>query len=235
MEYEISFWFLRRVAIAKMSFTRLPEKGLYAATLQGETVGLAGWLSRYRIDSYRAVMEEVEGGRRLRSISFEEFVKVGSKTRRNIHHFDHEKRMWVHETSRRNGTMRRFEHRIPDGKRYDDFVTASYNFRYQVYGPVERGKKFTVPTFPRKGANSYEIRLASEDEEEARKNLENPGADSAFFITLVLDPEVVYSKDGIIEGWLSNDLYPLTGTIKDAILFGDVTGRLVKRTVNTKG
>jgi hypothetical protein len=234
LEYEVSFWFLKRVATAKMRFARLPEKGHFVATLQGETVGLVGWLTSYRVDSYRAVMEEVDGGARLRSISLEEYVKIGAKVRQNIHHFDHAKRTWVHETSRKNGTMRRYEHAIPEGKSYDDFVTASYNFRYQVYGRIERGKRFVVPTFPRKGASSYEIKMAPKDEEETRRKAENPGKDGVFFITLTLDPDVVNSKEGVIEGWLSNDLYPVAGTIKDAILFGDVKGRLLKRTIADK-
>jgi hypothetical protein len=39
----------------------------------------------------------------------------------------------------------------------------------------------------------------------------------------------------VIEGWLSKDLYPVEGTIKDVILFGDVQGSLVKRTIVEKG
>jgi len=230
LEYDVDFWFLKRVATAKMRFTRLPERGRFAATLQGETVGLVGWLSRYRVDSYRAVMEEVGNGGRLRSLYFEEYVKIGSKIRKNIHHFDHEKRIWVHETSHRDGTMTRYEHPIPKGKSYDDFVTANYNFRYQAYGVVERGKRFIVPTFPRKGPSSYEIKIAPKGEEDARRKRERPGEGSSFFITLTLDPEVVNSKEGVIEGWLSEGLYPVSGTIKDAILFGDVKGRLIKRT-----
>lgn len=127
--------------------------------------------------------------------------------------------------------MRRREHPIPEGERYDDFVTASYNFRYLVYGPVERGKKFVVPTFPRKGATSYEIRVATREEEEARRRADLVGRDAAYYISLTLDPEVVASKEGLIEGWLAEGLYPVRGTIKDAILFGDVKGRLVRRTI----
>jgi len=33
---------------------------------------------------------------------------------------------------------------------YDDFITASYNFRYGVYGKVERDRKYVVSTFPKK-------------------------------------------------------------------------------------
>jgi hypothetical protein len=218
-----------------MRFARLPEKGRYVATLEGETVGLVGWLTGYRVDRYRAVMEEVNGGGRLRSLSFDEYVKIGSKVRKNIHRFDHEKRTWVYETSRRDGRMRRHEYPIPEGRDYNDFVTASYNFRYRVYGQVERGKRFVIPTFPRKGPNSYEISIATKKEEDNRRQIDAVEDDAAYFITLVLDPEVVNSKEGVIEGWLSKDLYPLRGTIKEAILFGDVKGRLVKRTVSDEG
>jgi hypothetical protein len=47
-----------------------------------------------------------------------------------------------------------------------------------------------------------------------------------------LDPEVTHSKEGLIEGWLSKELCPTEGTIKDVVLFGDVKGTLIK---NTRG
>jgi len=90
--YEISFMFLKKVAKVKMLFKRTEQKGRYISILQGETVGIIGWLSKYRSDTYRAVMEEVEGGKRLRSISFEENVKIGKKSRIYFHEFDYQKR-----------------------------------------------------------------------------------------------------------------------------------------------
>jgi len=50
-----------------------------------------------------------------------------------------------------------------------------------------------------------------------------------YYVKLFLDPEVTHSKEGLIEGWLSKDLYPIEGTIRDVVLFGDVTGRLVNK------
>ena len=47
---------------------------------------------------------------------------------------------------------------------------------------------------------------------------------------LSLDPEITHSKEGLVEGWLTKDLYPLEGAVKDVMLFGDITGRLIKRT-----
>jgi hypothetical protein len=113
---------------------------------------------------------------------------------------------------------------------YDDFLTASYNFRYGVYGEIDRGRKYTVPTFPKKGPSNYEVGVASKEEEEKKRKSEKFKDGKEYFVKLFLDPEVTHSKEGIIEGWLSKELYPMEGTIKDVILFGDVRGTLIKNT-----
>jgi len=228
--YEISFLFLKKVAVAKMSFKPSEQKGRYIAILKGETLGVVGWLTKYRTDMYRAVMEEIDGGKRFRSISFEENVKIGKKTRSYSHEFDYQKRKWTKLSSRRGVRRRAVETTIPEGKTYDDFLCASYNFRYGVYGPLERGKTYVIPTFPRKGSSTYEIRIAPKEEEDRQRVADKVGELAAILLQLKLDPEITDSKTGLIEGWLSRDNYPVEGIIKDVILFGDVHGKLVKRT-----
>jgi len=229
LHYEIGVWLFKRVALGKISFKEMGEKGRYLATLQGETLGVLGWVARYRVDTYRSIMEEVEGGRRLRSISFEEDVKIGNNLRRRTHFFDYQKRKWIKVRQRKDGVRVREEVEIPPGMVYDDFITASYNFRYGVYGEIERGKKYTVATFPKKGPSSYEVRVASKEEEEKRKKSEQFKDGKEYFVKLFLDPEVTHSKEGLIEGWLSKELCPMEGRIKDVMLFGDVKGTLIKK------
>ncbi len=230
--YEVGVWLFKRVALGKLSFKETGEKGRYVAILQGETLGVLGWVARYRVDTYRSTMEEVDGGRRLRSLSFEEDVKIGSKVRKKIHLFDYQIRKWIQMRRRKDGSMERTVEEIPPGMIYDDFVTASYNFRYGVYGEIDRGKKYSVTTFPRKGATTYEVKIAGKEEEEKRKKSEKLKEGKEFYIKLFLDPEITHSKEGLIEGWLSKELYPVEGTIKEVILFGDVKGTLIK---NSKG
>jgi hypothetical protein len=230
--YEIGFWLFKRAALGKMSFKEMEKKGHYMAILQAETLGVLGWLARYRVDTYRSTMEEIDGGRRLRSLSFEEDVKIGSKVRRRIHLFDYQKRKWIQLKRRKDEVMERTEEEIPPGMVYDDFLTASYNFRYGVYGEIERERKYTVNTFPRKGSSSYEVRVAGKEEEEKRKKSEKFKDGKEFYVKLFLDPKITHSKEGLIEGWLSKELYPMEGKIKDVILFGDVKGTLIK---NSKG
>jgi hypothetical protein len=233
LSYEIGFWLLKRVAQGKISFREMGRKGRYLALLQGETLGVLGWVARYRVDTYTSIMEEVDGGRGLRSISFEEDVKIGGKSRKRTHFFDYKNRKWIKVRQRKDGTRMREEAEIPPGMLYDDFVTASYNFRYGVYGEIERGKKYTVATFPKKGPTSYEVRVATKEEEEKKRKSEKIKDDKEYFVKLFLDPEITHSKEGTIEGWLSKELYPIEGTIKDVVLFGDVKGTLIKKVRST--
>ncbi|HVP77776.1 MAG TPA: DUF3108 domain-containing protein [Thermodesulfobacteriota bacterium] len=229
LQYEIGLWLFKKAAVGKISFVEAGEKGRYLATLQGETLGVLGFVARYRVDTYRSVMEEIDGGRRLRSLSFEEDVKIGSKVRRRIHLLDYQKRRWIRIRQREDGSKTREETEIPPGMVYDDFVTATYNFRYGAYGEIERGKTYKVATFPKKGATSYEVRVASKEEEEKKRKSEKSKAGKEFFLKLFLDAELTHSKEGRIEGWLSKELYPVEGKIKDVIFFGDIKGTLVKK------
>lgn len=229
LSYEIGFWVFKRAAVGKLSFREAGKKGRYLAVLETETLGVLGFVARYRVDTYRSEMEEVDGGRRLRAISFEEDVKIGEKLRRRTHLFDYQKMRWIQIRRRKNGTIVKKEEEIPSGKNYDDFVTASYNFRYGVYGEIERGRKYSVSTFPKKGPSSYEVRIATKEEEEKRKKSEKVKDEKDYYVRLFLDTEITRSKEGLIEGWLSKDFYPVEGVIKDVVLFGDVTGRLIDK------
>jgi hypothetical protein len=227
--YDGGFWLFKRVAIGKISFKKLEEEGRYIATLQGETLGVLGWMARYRVDTYRSIMEEVDGGRRLRSVSFEENVKIGNKRKRRTHFFDYQKRKWIQVTQRYDRPHVREEEEIPPGMVYDDFITGFYNFRYGAYGKIERGKKYTVPTFPKKGPANYEIWIASKEEEEGKKKSLKFKEGREYMIKLFIGPELTHSKEGMIEGWLLKDLIPMEGMIRDVFLYGDVKATLVKK------
>ena len=229
LHYDIAFWFLKKVAVVRMTFAPCTERGRYVSTLQGETVGLMGFVTRYRTDSYRAVMEELDGGRRLRSLSFEEQVQIGKQSRKHTHTFDHKNRKWVERNVRMSGATSEEQHDIPGDQDYNDFLTASYNFRYGVYGAVERGKTYRVPVFPKKDVTTYDVKVASRAEEDRLRDRRSVPDGSEYRIELAMDPEVLNSERGLIKGWLAKELYPVEGVMEDVFLFGDVCGVLVKR------
>lgn len=229
LHYDVAFWFLRKVAVVKMTFAPGAEEGRYVSTLQGKTVGLTGFITRNRIDTYRAVMEELDGGSRLRSVSFEEQVQIGKETRKRTHIFDHTNRKWIERNVRMSGARSEEEHVIPADKDYNDFLTASYNFRYGVYGDVQRGKTYHVPVFPKKDVTTYDVKVVSKAEEDDMRGLGSVPDGSEYRIELAMDPEIVHSERGLIKGWLAKELYPLEGIMEDVFFFGDVRGVLVKR------
>jgi len=125
LQYDIGLWQFKKVATGKISFEEMGKKGRYLATLQGESLGVLGFVSRYRVDTYRSIMEEIDGGRRLRAISFEEDVKIGSKLRRRTYFFDYQKRRWTRERQRQDGPKVWDERKIHSRMIYDDIVHAS--------------------------------------------------------------------------------------------------------------
>jgi Protein of unknown function (DUF3108) len=226
--YDAGFWVFKRVATGKISFKKLEEKGRYMAVLQGETLGVLGWVAHYRVDTYRSIVEEVEEGRRLRSVSFEEDVKIGDKRKKRTHFFDYQKRMWIQVAQRYDRPIVREEEEIPPGMVYDDFITGFYNFRYGAYGEIERGRKYTVSTFPKKGPSHYEVWIAPEEEEEKNRKSLKVKEGKEYLIRLFIGPDITRSKDGMIEGWLSKDFIPIEGRIRNVILLGDAKATLVK-------
>ena len=226
--YEIGFWLFRRVALGRLSFVETEQRGQYRATLHAETQGIVGWLSHYRSDTYSSTVEEVEGGSRLRPLLFEEKVRVGNRVDQRVTQFNYIQRKWITVTWGKDGTLQRGEEEIPSGKLYDDFLTASYNFRYGAYGAIEKGKTYSIPAVSRKGATCYEVRVAPEDEEWEKKKSEKTRDGKEIFVQFLFDPEMTHSKEGRIEGWLSKELLPVEGKIKDVSILGDVKGTLIQ-------
>jgi hypothetical protein len=233
--YEIGFWLFKRVALGRLSFVETEQRGQYRATLHAETQGIVGWLSHYRSDTYSSTVEEVEGGSRLRPFVFEEKVRVGNRVDQRVTQFDYVQHKWITVTWGKDGTIQRVEEEIPSGKVYDDFLTASYNFRYGAYGAIVKGKTYSIPAVSRKGAASYDVRVASEDVERGKRKSEKTSDAKEIFVEFLFDPEITHSKEGRIEGWLSKELVPVEGKIKDVSILGDVKGTLIQSNRQSSG
>ncbi len=107
-------------------------------------------------------------------------------------------------------------------------MIASYNFRYGVYGQLERGKTYIIPTFPRKDPVLMKLRLLQRRKRSPKRQQIKLMKELLCFAAQA-DPEITDSKTGLIEGWLTKDNYPMEGVIKDVILFGDVHGKLCQK------
>jgi len=225
LKYDIGFWIFTRVGEGEAVFQSLGN-GRYSAHHEGKTLGLVGWISRYRRDIYRSTMGTINNGKRLIPLRFEEEVIIGEKVRKRITIFDYNAGKVLVETQREEKIIRE-EIEIPFGAIYDDPMTAFYNFRSGVYGKVEPGKEFSIHTVPREGSQKV-IRLvvASKEKAEQKRAEEAEKEKKDLFITVNLDKELVGSLQGLVETWFSADLVPVSGVAKDVFFWGDRTGKL---------
>ncbi len=225
LKYRIGFWWFNNAAKGRIDFIRNGEDR-YLAGVEAETLGFIGWITRYRKDIYRIYMDEIDGGRRLRTYLFEKTVTIGKRVRKGYIRFDYDKRTMEWKSWGGNRPERGKTEAIPSGIIYDDPVAALYNFRFGAYGEVMEGKSFFITTFPKDGKPSQiSIRVASDEEKKRRLSNYN-GIE--YLVDLKINGELIDSRTGDIEIHMDRELVPVEGIVKDVFFFGDVRGRLLR-------
>lgn len=230
LRYQVRFLWFKRAAMGSILFEKVKGNQVYRATLEGKTSGVIGWLTRYRRDIYTSYMEVIDGGKRLRPLRFEEDIVIGRKVRKKVTLFDYRTGKLLKRRMNRRGFFVRSEENIPEGVAYDDFLTAFYNFRWGVYGKIQRGRRYRIRTIPKRGVSTIEVEIVTKAEETRRRHGKRNNRDMEYYITVCLDREITRSRTGKVAGWLSKNLVPIEGTIKDVVLFGDVHGFLIEET-----
>ncbi len=229
--YQIGFWILDNVATGSISLEKGPD-GDYIATLTAQTTGVVGWLLRYRKDTYTAHMKMIDGGRRFITKTFEKRVEFRGKVRRGITKLDYEKRLLTWRSWGGGKEEKSGRDEIPEGVYYDGPLTAFYNFRYGVYGPIEEGRTYNIKTFPKKGVSDIFLRIATR--EEMKRRLKDKARLGNYLADVKIDKELFGSQSGDIEIIFTDDLVPVEAVAKDIIFFGDVRGTLKEMTVPMK-
>jgi len=224
LEYAMGFLWFKNAASCTVTFRETPDPGVFEAIIAGQTHGIIGAFTRFRRDIVSACMEEVDNGTRLRPLEFCEDVIVGSKHRKKSTRFDYENHQIV-IVKERKGAAKEKRLALPAEETYYDPITASYNFRFGSFGPIERGRSYVVKTVPEKELTEISVTIASRDDEEKQKRPSSLKGQNAYFVFLQLDKDIINSSTGKIEGWLSSDAVPIEGRVRDVLLFGDIVGR----------
>ena len=226
--YSISFLWFKKAASGRIVFKKETDKR-FMVSVEAETLGFIGWITRYRKDNYNVYMEEIADGRRLRTYRFEKIVKIGKKVRRGYINCDYNKRVMEWKSWGGGKPERGEKEDIPPGLIYDDPISAFYNFRYGAYGILKKGKEFFVTTFPKdKKPSKIYLRIAGEKEEKERLRGEND-INVMYLVDIKINGDLIDSKTGRIEVHMDKDLLPVKGIVKDLFFFGDITGRLVEK------
>ena len=225
LTYTLSFLWFKKVATCTISFQALPQEGIFLATLKGQTHGFIGMATRFRRDILTSRMEEVDGGKRLRPLEFREDVVIGHRRRKKVTHFDYRHHQITIIKERKN-VVKKKTISIPPGETFYDPITGSYNFRFGSFGPIARGQHYRIKTVPKKNFTNLRVTIASQEEEQKRRPPTASRDEKAYFIILEINKDIIRSKSGRVEGWLSSKFVPIEGRIKDVVFFGDVRGRL---------
>ncbi len=233
LRYRLGFWLFHNAAEGKITIQKADSEGRYVATLVARTQGVIGFLTANRRYTLISNLRVVDGGSRFQSESFEQRLTTRHRKRVRIHTFDREAGKIIVASKREDSDWTQEEIEIPANQACDDPIASFYNFRFGVYGNVERGKSFEVPTIPKKGRSNISIHIASEEKESDLRGREQDTSGKEFLANVTMDKEFTLSQAGKIEGWLSEELVPVCGRVRDVVLLGDVYGRLIERVINS--
>ena len=241
--YDIDFMIFSRAATAQMSF--FEENGKYKSLLIVETQGFVGFLTSYVKHVYEATFDIVDNGKRLRTLKFDRVVTVGDDREQIVHTLDHFSLSHYMFFFKNKNLINQFKKPLPQGYQ-DDVLGAFYNIRNGVYGKVEKGRNFEIPTFWTKVAEDknkgqqpkpmlVQILTDAErqqvEQEEGRSKLES----SKLLVKMLVSSDLYETKNGELYYWASNHFIPTESIYKDFILFGDLHVKFVKREFRPKG
>lgn len=226
MVYRIGFWFFDNVAEGSISLEKEAD-GTYTGTLEAHTTGSVRRIILDRKDTYVSRMRLSEDGQRFIPVGFEKTVDKNGKVRRGTTVFDYEKHVMTWKSWGGGKEERGGEVAFPEDITPYDPVTAFYNLRYGVYGPLEKGKEFTIYSFPKEDrVPRISVRIATEDE---MGRMPEPVADKAAYLAFArIDKELFGSTSGDIEIYFTGEMVPVYAVAKDILFFGDIRGTLTR-------
>lgn len=225
--YGIDFLFFTRLAEGELRLTATKEANVLRAELIGRTLGIASWLTGERTQTYRSLMRIMPDGS-LDSIEYESEIKKKKwghwKNQTKIRRFDYQ-RGAITETRVKQGVISSTkELDIPGGKHPVDILTAFYNLRSGVYGPLQRGTRILIPTYSSKGFIDFEVNVLTREEQLRQGYFPEHG----LLIQVTVDPEVFDTDSGSLYVWFDERGVPGRGIIEDLIGLGDIRGYLDK-------
>lgn len=231
--FDISFLWFKNAATAKIGFYE--KDGAYHSYLEAKTKGFVGFFTAYRQHIYETNFDILEGGKRVRANKFMRKVIEGGKIEKSEHFFDYSLRehRWLQFD---NGVLTENDReKIPPGINFDDVLTAFYNFRNGVYGPVRKGNHYTINTIPEKGNDKILVHVKGIEEENKIRKEEGRKPGDEFLIELLVPKNIFKTKSGRLRFWSSKHLIPIESTIKDYILLGDLHAVLNRRETPPQG
>ena len=225
--YYMDFLFFKKLAEGELRFSETDQPNVYRAELVGRTLGIASWLAGNRTQTYTSLMELTPDGS-LRSVEHAANVdkrRWGKwKNTSRLHRYDYSKGKVSEEKSKEGILRSKKMHDIPEGQQPVDMLTAFYNLRAGVYGPLVRGSKFLIPTYSSKGFIDIEINVLTVEKQAEQGSFPTHG----LLVSAIIDPEIFETGGGGLYFLLDNEVVPVRGIVEDVIGLGDVVGYIAE-------
>lgn len=225
--YAMDFLVFSRLAAGELRFAATEQPNVYRAELIGRTQGIASWLTGERTQTYTSLMKQAPDGALLSVEHVSRVVKRrrGTWQKRERHYrYDYVEGK-VFDEKTREGVLRSSKaHAIPSGQQPVDMLTAFYNLRLGVYGPLVPGARFLIPTYSKERFTVIEVTILTAEQQSAHRYF--PAAGLLF--ETKIDPEIFDTVSGTLYFWLYDESCPQRGIVQDVIGLGDVRGYLDK-------
>jgi len=221
LSYDISFWLFKKAANARMTFLKTAQG--YEATVEAQTSGFVGFVTRHMHETMKSVMRFDQSSGRFQPLLFQEVLLQGEQERKKTVEFNYEKKVLIvsYEGTGRKKTV--INKRLPKDA-VDDLLSAFYNLRLGYFGEIKQGKKFSMKVWVRESPSKITIFFPERYEKADSKSCEGK-----YFAMLSMDKSITNIASKKLIGWLAEDLTPLCGTVEDAYLFGDLKVRLKEK------
>lgn len=173
LRYRVDVLVLQDAARVRITLTRLGQ-GRYRAEVTGELQGLLQVLSGDRQEALRTEMICRQG--RLMPLVYREESRRRGKYRLNEYRFDYEKgtvQLWQGRQEKQALTLK---WQTPLTQSFQDPLSAFFNCRFGLLGPIRDGETIRVPGIPYPKPEEIEVRIGPETPEgrKAMVSIVNP-------------------------------------------------------------
>ncbi len=222
LKYNIGFWFFKKVGSVTFKCERKDDS--LVVTIDASTSGFLDKII-HRHNIYRTTMMIDDITNRLKPVnSYEKKVKR-EKERIMITDYDYENNIcnyktWRHGVVHKEGSLKLG----PEG--CDDMISVTYNLRNEIYGEVKEGAHFNITTVYKDKSPSFSADVRSAEDSGELSKWQGIIPDIKYVVDVVLDPEIIDSKEGKLVVLLAEDLTPVGYVAKNVIGFGDLYGVL---------
>ena len=227
LRYALDFLVFHRIAQGELRLLATDRPDIFRAELVGRPLGVVSWMSGERIQTYSSTMELTADGS-LRTI--EHVAKITKRRRGTWQHrerryrYDYGQGKIFDENVRDDEPPSLTDHDIPEGQRPVDILTAFYNLRIGVYGPLVRGARVLIPTYSRGEFTKIDVQVLSHEQQARQKYFPANGT----LLQVRIDPEIFHTGSGNLYVWFDDAGIPGRGIVEDLIGMGDIRGYLDK-------